>query len=140
MADEADLEAIRMAKMREMMQPKAEIPNEVVEITSVDHFNQLVNNFKDHIIITDFWAQWCGPCRSFAPAFKALQKEFHSKGVIFTKLNVDHHQSIAQQFGVSGIPTTIFIKNKKLVHRQVGMLPKAQFGSVIDSVIKKTSK
>jgi len=142
MSEDLDLEAIRLKKMSEMMSQSQQtpVPDGVVDIESVDHFNKLVSDYKDDIIITDFWAAWCGPCKAFAPAFSALQKEFKNKRVIFTKLNVDHHQDIAQQFGVSGIPTTLFIKGKKLVHRQVGMMPKAQFGSLIDDILRKTKK
>ena len=101
-----------------------------------------LNHLKEGTIIEigDTLFEVNGPCKAFAPAFTALQAEFKNKRVIFTKLNVDHHQDIAQQFGVSGIPTTIFIKGKKLVHRQVGMMPKAQFGSLIDDIIRKSSK
>ncbi|UYP48215.1 Thiol-disulfide oxidoreductase ResA [Candidatus Lokiarchaeum ossiferum] len=139
MSQDKELELIRRKKMIEMMTTK-QLPDSVVNISSVDHFNEIVNDYIDNIIIVDFWAAWCGPCKAFAPAFEALQKEFKSKGVIFAKLNVDDLGQIAQQFQVSGIPTTLFIKNKKLVHRQVGMAPKAQFASIIDTVIKKNTK
>jgi thioredoxin len=113
------------------------IPNEVIEIHSVEHFNQIVHDFKDQIIIVDFWAEWCGPCRAFAPSFKSLQHEYHPKGVVFTKLNVDHFPQISGQFNIQGIPTTMFIHQKKVVHHQVGMLPKPAFAQVIDAVLKK---
>jgi len=137
-----DLELIRKKKMESMMnQQKAKpVPDNVIDISSVDHFNELVNDFKDHLIIVDNWAEWCGPCRSFAPIYDSLQKEYLAQGVIFTKLNVDHHQAIAQQFQVTGIPTTLFIHNKRLVHRQVGMAPKAQFKQIVDAVLKKVAE
>jgi thioredoxin len=135
-----DIEAIRHKKTADMLNNNSiQFPNAVVEIESVDHFNQLVNDFKENLIIIDFWAPWCGPCRAFAPAFKALQKEYQAKNVIFAKLNVDENQAIAQQFQVSGIPTTLFIRGKKLVHRQVGMAPKQQFAGIINTVLQKTN-
>lgn len=141
MSEDIELEMIRRKKMAEMAKAETiSIPHTVVEIKDVDHFNQLVNDYKEHLIIVDNWAPWCGPCRSFAPIYDALQKEFEPKGVIFTKLNVDNHQDIAQQFQVSGIPTTLFIHNKKLVHRQVGMVPKPQFKQIVDSVLHKMKK
>ncbi|WP_457557583.1 thioredoxin family protein [Candidatus Harpocratesius sp.] len=141
MADDMELELIRRKKMEKMMKMnQTTIPNEVIDITSVDHFNQIVNDYKDNLVIVDNWAEWCRPCLAFAPTYHDLQKEYHSKGVLFTKLNVDHHQEIAAQFQVTGIPTTLFIHNKKLVHRQVGMAPKPQFAQVIDAVLKKVQK
>jgi len=138
MSNDNEIEAIRQKKMADMVN-KTPLPENVVNIESVDHFNQVVNDYQDSLIIVDFWAEWCGPCKSFGPHFEALQKENFQAGsnIIFSKLNVDHHQSIAQQFQVSGIPTTLFIKGKKLVHRQVGMAPKAQFAQIIESVQKK---
>ena len=140
MSNDNEIEAIRQKKMADMVNKNiVPLPENVVNIESVDHFNQVVNDYQDSLIIVDFWAEWCGPCKSFGPHFEALQKENFAAGsnIIFSKLNVDHHQSIAQQFQVSGIPTTLFIKGKKLVHRQVGMAPKAQFAQIIESVLKK---
>ncbi len=141
MSNDNEIEAIRQKKMADMVN-KVELPENVINVESVDHFNQIVNDYKDSLIIVDMWAPWCGPCKAFGPAFEALQKEHlkAGKSVIFSKLNVDNHGSIAQQFQVTGIPTTLFIKNKKLVHRQVGMAPKAQFAQIIESVQKKISE
>ena len=57
--------------------------------------------------------------------------------MIFTKLNTDENQSIAQQFNITGIPTTLFIANKKLVHRAVGMQNESQFSQTVEQVLKK---
>lgn len=112
-------------------------PQSVVDIESVDHFNQLVHNYAQSIILVDFWATWCGPCRAFAPIFKELQHEYGQKGVIFAKLDVDALPEIAQQFGIQGVPTTLFIRNKKIIYSQVGMLPKTGFAQVLNKFLSK---
>ena len=143
MSNDSEIEAIRQKKMAEMVNKNiVTLPEDVVNIESVDHFNTIVNDYKESLIIVDMWAPWCGPCKAFGPAFEALQKEYlkEGKNVVFSKLNVDNYGSIAQQFQVTGIPTTLFIKNKQLVHRQVGMAPKAQFAQIIESVLKKISE
>ena len=122
------------------MSEQKQIPNEIVKIHSVDQFNELVNDYKESLITIDFWAEWCGPCKAFGPVFEQLRCEYESKAVIFAKLNVDELGIVAQQFNVTGIPTTLFVYNKKLVHRQVGMSNKRSFAQTLDSVIAKVAE
>ncbi|MFX0057346.1 MAG: thioredoxin, partial [Candidatus Heimdallarchaeota archaeon] len=75
--------------------------------------------YHDRVIIIDFWAIWCGPCLAFAPVFERLQQE-NSQDFIFVKVNVDENPSIAQKYRITGIPTTLFIKNEKVIHKIVG--------------------
>ena len=101
MSNDNELDEIRQKKMADMLNENiVPLPEDVVNIESVDHFNTVVNDYKDSLIIVDMWAPWCGPCKAFGPAFEALQKEYlkAGKNTIFSKLNVDNHQSIAQQF------------------------------------------
>ena len=138
MAEDNVLNTIRHQKMAKIMsQTTQTFPEDVSNIESVDHFNEIVNGFQEELIIVDFWAPWCGPCKAFGPTFEALQKEYIPKHVLFCKLNVDNLGSIAQQFQVSGIPTTLFIVGKKLVQRIVGMQNKPQFTKTVESVLAK---
>ena len=72
--------------------------------------------------VVDFWAPWCGPCLSVAPILDKLAKDYAGK-IVIAKVNTDENAQWAQQFGVQGIPTMVFIAKGKLVHRQVGALP-----------------
>ncbi|MCK4371461.1 MAG: thioredoxin, partial [Candidatus Lokiarchaeota archaeon] len=69
----------------------------------------------------DFWAVWCGPCMFFAPIFKKLHEEFQND-FIFLKVNVDENSSVAMKYQITGIPTTLFIKNGEVVNKIVGAM------------------
>ncbi len=115
-----DLERIRMKKV-EMMMKLQKMPKEIIKIHSNEEFNKLLADYPDRIVVIDFWAVWCGPCIAFAPVFEKLQQEF-SGNFIFTKVNVDEIGSIAQRFGITGIPTTLFIKEGKVIQKIVGSM------------------
>jgi thioredoxin 1 len=115
-----DLERIRMKKA-EMMIKLQKIPKEIIKVHSNEEFNKLLTDYPDKIIVIDFWAVWCGPCIAFAPVFERLQQEF-SGNFIFAKVNVDEIGSIAQRFGITGIPTTLFIKEEQVIQKVVGSM------------------
>ena len=115
-----DLERIRMKKV-EMIMKLQKMPKEIIKIHSYDEFEKLLTDYPENILVFDFWAVWCGPCIAFAPVFEKLQQEY-SQDIIFAKVNVDEAGSIAQRFGITGIPTTLFIKGGKVIQKVVGAM------------------
>ena len=77
------------------------------------------------VLLVDFWAPWCGPCRMVSPIIEQLAKEYSGK-VAFGKVNVDENQRISSAFGIQSIPTMMVFKNGKAVDTMVGAMPKAQ--------------
>lgn len=71
------------------------------------------------VTLVDFWAEWCGPCRMVTPVLEELQAELGDSAQI-VKLNVDENPNIAQQFGISGIPTMLLFKDGQVVDKLVG--------------------
>ena len=81
-------------------------------------------------VIVDFWAPWCNPCKMIAPTLDKLAKELDGK-IVIAKVNTDDHAQWMQKFGIQGIPTLLFVSNGKVVHRQVGALPKRMLRDVV---------
>jgi thioredoxin 1 len=89
---------------------------------------------SDLPVLVDFWATWCGPCRSISPIVEELAKEFLGK-VKVTKLNVDESPATPGQYGVRGIPTLILFKGGKILDQIVGAVPKARLKALIEKAL-----
>ena len=87
----------------------------VMELTS-ENFNQEMAN--NDLLLVDFWAEWCGPCKSMHPIFTRMAKKY--KRVRFARVNVDNAQDIASKYGVQSIPTFIMFKNGEIANTMVG--------------------
>ncbi len=94
-------------------------------------FDQDVLN-SDTPVLVDYWAEWCGPCRMIAPVLEEVSRDYAGR-VQVAKLNVDENQSIAQRFGVRGIPTLMLFRNGAVIGTSVGALSKSQLTLFLDS-------
>jgi thioredoxin 1 len=94
------------------------------------NFSREVLN-SDLPVLVDFWATWCGPCRSIGPIVEELAKDYTGK-VKMTKLNVDENPATPSQYGVRGIPTLILFKGGKILDQIVGAVPKARLVAMIE--------
>ncbi len=86
------------------------------------------------LVVVDFWAAWCGPCRMVAPTIEELAKEYAGK-IKVGKLNTDENSDIASKYKIMGIPTIMFFKNGQKVDQIVGAVPKQQIKTKIDSLL-----
>ncbi|RYZ76998.1 MAG: redoxin domain-containing protein [Proteobacteria bacterium] len=84
---------------------------------------------SDQPVIADFWASWCGPCRSYAPQFEAASLK--NRGAVFVKVDTEANPSVSQQLGIRGIPTTIVFKNGREHRRESGVLPEAMIPQLL---------
>jgi thioredoxin 1 len=110
--------------------------NEPIHVTD-DAFEKTVMQSETPVVV-DFWAPWCGPCRMVAPILDKFAGEYAGKLVI-AKVNTDENPMWAQQFGVQGIPTMIFVAGGKLVHQQVGALPEPILRDLFDQFVEVTA-
>ena len=101
-----------------------------LEFTDANFQNKVLS--ADKLTLVDFWAEWCGPCRKMGPVIEDLAKDYEGK-VSIGKLNVDHNPNVCGKYGITSIPTILFIKNGKVVDKTVGVNPK----STLIKLIKK---
>lgn len=79
---------------------------------------------SDRIVLLDFWASWCGPCKSLSPVIDEIAKEHPEIKVC--KINIDEEQELAEQFNIMSIPTLLIVKDSKVVNQSVGLRTKNQ--------------
>ena len=104
----------------------------IVELTSATWDNEVLQT--SGLVMVDFWAVWCGPCRMIAPSIEELAKEYIGK-VKVGKLNTDENSEIASKYKIMGIPTVMFFKDGQKVDQIVGAVPKPQLKAKIDSLL-----
>ncbi len=104
----------------------------LVQVNDKNFASEVLNS--DLPALVEFWATWCGPCRSISPIVEDLAKEFDGR-VKVSKLNVDESPATTSQYGVRGIPTLILFKGGKIVDQIVGAVPKARLKALIEKAL-----
>jgi len=96
----------------------------------IEDFESTIEN--NDIVILDFWAEWCGPCKQFSPIFEAVSEKHPD--IVFAKVNVEEQQELAGMFQVRSIPTLVFMREKIVVFSNPGMIPESNLEESIQQL------
>ena len=112
-------------------QPQASAKDSVIQsIKSLEQFNKVMETSKERLLVLDFYADWCPPCKELFPVLEKIGKENRDIVAIY-RINIDRHSELASSFRVTGIPHVAFVKNKENVLSLTGLYPKKMYLKVI---------
>ena len=101
----------------------------VIELTKENFEETIMNN---DIVFIDFWAPWCGPCKSFAPIYEEVAEK--TDGVVFAKINTEEEQELGAHFQIRSIPTLMIFREQIVLYAEAGMLPAAALTEIVEKV------
>ena len=132
LSDDPEIEKIKQRKLEEMLKQQNQLKVEprIIDLNS-SNFEQTI--LAENPTLVDFWAEWCGPCKSMHPVFERLSKKYPN--VKFARVNVDNNQNISMKYAVQSIPTFIMFKSGQIVDKMMG----AVGAPGIDMICKKHS-
>lgn len=96
--------------------------------------NEFESTIQNGVVLVDFFATWCGPCKMLGPVLEDLSKDYEGKATI-VKVDVDQDQDLAMKFGIMSVPTMIIFKNGEAVKTLQGFMAKNQLASALDSIL-----
>ncbi len=144
MSEDEEIEKIKLKileeKIKELERFKKGIktfkPDGSVHKLNSGNFDSFLGNANEYLVLVDFWASWCAPCRMMAPILENLAKEYKGR-VFFAKLNVDENPEIATKFNVYSIPTFLFFKGMKPVDAVTGAVGYVSLKKAIERNLKR---
>jgi thioredoxin 1 len=127
MSDAEDIDDIREQK-KEQLQATAGSPGEPIHIESTDHLEEVLE--ENHVVLVDFYADWCGPCKMLAPTVEEIAAETDAA---VAKVDIDELQNLAREYQVQGVPTLYLFVDGETADRMVGVQDKATLTQKIEA-------
>ena len=98
-----------------------------------ESFNETLNSGK--LMLVDFWATWCGPCRMLGPVIEELAEEYEGKDIVIGKVDVDENTELARRYGVMQVPTVLLLQNGEELAREIGVRPMETYTELLEEQI-----
>jgi thioredoxin 1 len=127
MSDAEDIEEIRERK-KEQLQARADSPSEPIHVESGDHLEEVLED--NHVVLVDFYADWCGPCKMLEPTVEEIAAETDAA---VAKVDIDALQSLAREYQVQGVPTLYLFVDGETAERMVGVQDKSALTQKIEA-------
>ena len=127
-----------MKRKKEILEEKLRSMNEIKKIKkpiNLTDSNFDIEKSKYSLLVVDFWAAWCGPCKMISPIIEQLAEQYAGK-IVFGKVNVDENPHISHRFGIQSIPTLMIVKEGQVIDVMIGALPKGQIENRIEQHIQ----
>lgn len=90
---------------------------------------------ENRLVVVDFWAEWCGPCKMYAPVFQDVSEDMAGADVVFVKADVDKHHALAAEYNVRSIPNTLIFKNGEVIDAIIGAVPQDELSAKVSKYI-----
>ena len=101
-----------------------------VEVTK-DNFEEVITN--NDMVVVDFWASWCGPCKTFAPVFESASERYPN--ILFAKVNTEEQMELAGHFDIRSIPTLMVVREKVILYAKPGAVPAQSLDTLLDRML-----
>ncbi|BBI01442.1 thioredoxin [Buchnera aphidicola (Nipponaphis monzeni)] len=106
--------------------------NNIIKVTDETFKKNVIQNEK--FVLVDFWAPWCGPCKTFVPILETVSKLYVGK-LIVVKINIDDNPKIINTYQIKNIPTLLLFKNGKVIHSNVGVISQERLEHILNTTI-----
>ncbi len=130
--EDKEAEKVKQKMMEEMMsedEKSVDYPDSPITLTD-SNFDEKIKEYP--LVLVDFWAEWCGPCKMMEPIIEDLAQEYQGD-VVFGKLNVDQNKGKSSEYQVSGIPTMILFKDGQVADKMVGAMNKQMLAQKLEN-------
>jgi thioredoxin-like negative regulator of GroEL len=115
---------------------KTKIATTITVIESEAHFNGILEAYKNRLLLFEFYADWCAPCKVLEPLLEELAEK-HKKNLSIYKINSDYNRKLSNLFKIQGLPYVAFVKNKVIIHSILGLHPKKTYAKAIERYLRQ---